>query len=176
MTKLTDQAVEAALRKMHGNISAAARSLDVTRHALQKRIGNNADLLQVLTDCRETMVDDAESVLAQAVLAGEKWAVQYLLSTQGHKRGYALKHVVSGDRDAPIHLHHSGSISHEPSLEAADAQFAEALAAQAGANAEEKGPGEEAETGPEAGPEAGPGPRPGPRPDPDAAEDGAAGA
>jgi Bacterial regulatory protein, Fis family len=88
MTRLTVKAVAKALKKTHGNISAAARSLSVSRKAIQLRIHADPKLQRILIDERESQCDDAESMLAEAILAGEKWAVMFVLNTLGRSRGY----------------------------------------------------------------------------------------
>jgi hypothetical protein len=45
---------------------------------------------------RITLVDEAESKLREAVARGESWAVQYMLSHQGGKRGYGNKLEIKG--------------------------------------------------------------------------------
>jgi hypothetical protein len=86
--QLTDDAVGAALHKTHGNISAAARSLSCTRRAIQIRIEKSAELQQIVTDARESMVDLAESALRRAVKEGDGWAVCFTLKCLGKARGY----------------------------------------------------------------------------------------
>lgn len=135
MAKLTKTGVDKALHEMHGNISAAARALSVTRHALDKYIRENPELQQFIFDARESMADDAETALNEAVLAAEPWAVKYALSCL---RGstYAERTILAGDKDSPLNINHSGKISHAPSIQAEDAAFAETLAAAATAGAE----------------------------------------
>jgi hypothetical protein len=88
MAKLTGEAVEAALIKTHGNVSAAARILSVTRRALTLRMEKNPALAQLVIDARESMVDDAEGALHKAVQSGEGWAVCFTLKCLGKPRGY----------------------------------------------------------------------------------------
>lgn len=104
MAKLTQQGIKKTLVKMHGNISAAARALGVSRYAIQKRINEDEELKKVVTDARESMVDDAESALAKAILDGEAWAVCFTLKTQGRGRGYVEKteHEHTGKDGGPI--------------------------------------------------------------------------
>src|ERR1051326_3547732 len=103
MAKLTCTIVAKALHETHGNISAAARKLNVTRRAIQYRIGKDKALQELLIDARESLVDNAETALAEAVLRGEKWAVMYTLSTLGKSRGYTTRqeHAAAAD-GAPI--------------------------------------------------------------------------
>lgn len=106
MAKLTKNAVTKALTETHGNIAGAARKLGVSRRAIGKRIDADAALKQVVIDARETMLDDAERSLADAVKAGEAWAVCFCLKTQGRNRGYVERREqgveLSGPGGAPI--------------------------------------------------------------------------
>jgi transcriptional/translational regulatory protein YebC/TACO1 len=85
---LTAANVTAALRKHNGNMAAAGRSFGVTRQAVFDFVKHHPSLRSVVTDCRESMKDDAESVLQRAVKKGEAWAVCFYLKTQAKDRGY----------------------------------------------------------------------------------------
>jgi hypothetical protein len=85
--KLDDKAVETALRETHGNLAAVARRFDVARASVWK-FCQRRKLQQVLKDCREGMLDHAETALYSAVMNKEAWAVRYLLNCQGKGRGY----------------------------------------------------------------------------------------
>ena len=86
--KLTAEAVTAAIRDMNGNISAVAKRLGVCRQTVYNYIERHPSVKDVLTEARETMIDNAESVLYRAVLNGEAWAVCFFLKCQGNSRGY----------------------------------------------------------------------------------------
>lgn len=94
MSKLTNNSVRDALMDSHGNISAAARSLGVTRQALQFRIEKNPELAQIVIDARESRVDIAEDKLGESLLLREAWAVCFTLKTLGKSRGYVEKQEV----------------------------------------------------------------------------------
>ena len=66
MAKLTQGGVKTALQRTHGNISAAARMLNVSRRAIAKRIDADPELTQAVTDAPESMVDEAEAALLEA--------------------------------------------------------------------------------------------------------------
>jgi hypothetical protein len=95
-TKLTAKAVTAAIRDMNGNISAVARRLGVCRQTVYSYIERHPSVKDVLTEARETMIDNAESALYRAVLNGEAWAVCFFLKTQGKSRGYVERQEVTG--------------------------------------------------------------------------------
>jgi hypothetical protein len=108
MTKLTNIGVEKALLKMQGNVSAAARARGVTRAAIHYRINKNPALQQIVFDCRETIADDAETMLAAQVLAGDGAQIRYALSTIGRNRGYGQKSTMElvGANGQPIDVKH----------------------------------------------------------------------
>ncbi len=95
-SKLTAESVTAAIRDMNGNISAVARRLGVCRQTVYFYIERDPSVKDVLTEARETMLDNAESSLYRAVLAGEAWAVCFFLKTQGKARGYVERQEVTG--------------------------------------------------------------------------------
>ena len=95
-TKLTAEAVTAAIRDMNGNISAVARRLGVCRQTVYSYIERHPSVKDVLVESRETMIDNAESALYRAVLNGEAWAVCFFLKTQGKSRGYVERQEVTG--------------------------------------------------------------------------------
>jgi hypothetical protein len=99
MAKLTAASVDAKLREHHGNVAAVGRAFGVTRQAVADFIKRRPVLQAVCTDCRQTMMDDAESALYAAVLAGEPWAVKFYLRTQARERGYTERYQFdhSGD-------------------------------------------------------------------------------
>lgn len=71
-----------------GNVSAVARQIKVTRAAVARVISLDPNLKQVLADSRESMVDDAESMLHAAIADREAWAICFTLKTLGKSRGY----------------------------------------------------------------------------------------
>jgi len=86
--RITTKQVEAALIARTGNVSAAARSLGVSRAWVDMLIKRSEKLKQVVHDARQSMCDNAESSLNRAVLNGEAWAVCFTLKTQAKDRGY----------------------------------------------------------------------------------------
>jgi hypothetical protein len=88
IAKLTHKAVAAALMATHGNISAAARSLSVTRKAIQQRIKQVPGLQEAVTEARESAKDNIESALEVQALDGNIAAICFFLKTQAKERGY----------------------------------------------------------------------------------------
>jgi hypothetical protein len=89
LSSLKPKQVEDALKKCFGNIASAARVLGVDRASVWRAIKRWPELELVLDSMRETMLDNAETALNKAILAGESWAVCFFLKTQGKKRGYS---------------------------------------------------------------------------------------
>lgn len=83
-----------ALGKAIGNMTAAARLLGVTRGALYLFIKKNPDLETVVKDCREEMIDAAESALYSAITKEQPWAVCFSLKCLGKDRGYIERQEV----------------------------------------------------------------------------------
>ena len=101
-TKLTAESVTAAIRDMNGNVSAVAKRLGVCRQTVYTYIDRHPSVKDVLAESRETMLDNAESSLYRAVLAGEAWAVCFFLKTQGKRRGYVERQEVTGAEGGAI--------------------------------------------------------------------------
>lgn len=85
---LTNEQIASALVKKAGNISAAAKALNVTRQTLHNHIKDDADLQQIVADAREAMVDVAESEALKQIKLGNTAMIIYTLKTLGRARGY----------------------------------------------------------------------------------------
>lgn len=96
MRRITNADVEQHIEPTKGNVAAIARALGTSRGTVWNRIQSSPPLQKLLADARETMLDNAESSLYRAVLAGEAWAVCFFLKTQGKSRGYVERQEVSG--------------------------------------------------------------------------------
>ncbi len=77
------------LTDMRGNISATVRAVGRSRRAIYHRIEKSPFLKATVEEARETILNEAESVLFEAVKRGEGWAVCFLLKTIGKNRGYS---------------------------------------------------------------------------------------
>lgn len=86
--KFTDAQGEQALLAHYGNVSAAARALEVDHSTLWNRIKRSERLRIAREEAEEIALDIAEASLLEAVKQGEAWAVCFLLKTRGKKRGY----------------------------------------------------------------------------------------
>lgn len=76
------------LIKVKGNVMQAAKNMDLPRSTLSGYIQADDSLVELLNECRQEIVDNAETALHRAVLTGEAWAVCFTLKTQGKNRGY----------------------------------------------------------------------------------------
>lgn len=98
----TEAQYAAAIKKARGLLSAAAEALGVDRRTVYRAIERWPDLQAVVEEARERMTDLAEASLYQKVTAGEPWAVQFYLKTQGKHRGYVERTEFAGVGDQPI--------------------------------------------------------------------------
>lgn len=104
--------IEAALRRVLGNISEAAKILRVPRTSLTRWVASDPELTAVRDECREVLVDKAETALL-AILEDPKHPkhatmVIYVLRSQGRARGWGQKveveHVAPARTDVPSDL------------------------------------------------------------------------
>jgi hypothetical protein len=79
-----------------GNVAAVARSYGVSRVAVYNWVSESAGCRQALEDARETMLDNAESILYKKVLEGSTPELLFFLKTQGKRRGYVERSEVTG--------------------------------------------------------------------------------
>lgn len=86
--QLNSENIARLLNKYKGNITAVARALNVTRQTVYTHIKNNPDLEIALDDSRESMLDNAESMLYKHISEGNVTALIFFLKTQGKSRGY----------------------------------------------------------------------------------------
>lgn len=96
--------VEQAIRDKAGNLSLVATFFDVSRTTIYKFLDAHPDLLAVVTEARETMIDNAESALYKAVLKGDVRAITFFLRTQGRSRGYVERMETTGKDGGPVEI------------------------------------------------------------------------
>lgn len=97
--RLTVTDIERALKDSHGLISKAAGLLGCHRSTLHQRIKDNPRLQEFVEQCREDVLDLAESQLFEALQRGEAWAIQFTLRTIGKERGYCERHQQEIERE-----------------------------------------------------------------------------
>jgi hypothetical protein len=93
---ITVQAIKDAIKLKRGNISAVARSFDVSRNAIDNRINKSDVLKAALQEARNTMLDNAETALYDDALNGNTTALIFFLKTQGKSRGYIERQEHTG--------------------------------------------------------------------------------
>lgn len=86
--KILVEDVAPLIERHRGNVKAMADELGVSRRTVDRRINESVKLQEALRQSRQTMIDNAESVLYNKVLAGNMTAVIFFLKTQGKNRGY----------------------------------------------------------------------------------------
>jgi phage terminase large subunit len=94
--KITKALINEQINKMHGNLSAVSRSVGRSRNWMYQYIEKHPDLWDTINEARETMLDNAESVLYQKVLAGSTPELLFFLKTQGKRRGYVERQEITG--------------------------------------------------------------------------------
>ena len=85
-----------------GNLAAIARKLGVGRTTVQRRCAESTQLTEALAAARETMLDNAESVLYSRVLEGHTAELLFFLKTQGYRRGYVERREITGADQGPL--------------------------------------------------------------------------
>ncbi len=82
-----DQAAE-ALRKGNGMLSVAAEILGCHRNTIYNYLKDHPELKDIVEECRETLVDEAEQILLKKVKEEDMRCVMFVLRTLGRHRGY----------------------------------------------------------------------------------------
>ena len=86
--RYTREQVEQALQECRGLLFLAAEKLGCQSKTVIAYMHRYPVLYQIVQELRGRRVDLGEAVLDKAVMAGEPWAVMFLLRTQGKDRGY----------------------------------------------------------------------------------------
>ena len=100
--RYTPEQVIAALQQTKGLVSLAARKLGCTPRTVRNYAERYEDVAGALYEERQHLLDTAELALHNAVLAQERWAVEYTLSTLGRERGYVKREEVTGKNAQPL--------------------------------------------------------------------------
>lgn len=102
--ELNAETVIARIVEYKGNLAAVARSFQMSRQTLYKYIKGKPTVLAAVEEARETMIDNVESALYSAALAGEAWAVCFFLKTQGKHRGYIERTEHTGAEGGALNI------------------------------------------------------------------------
>ncbi len=105
--RLKQKDIEKALRVAGGNVTGAADRLGVPRSTLYRRIKQSKRLQEVLEECREVLIDEAEAALTRRVRQGHMSAVTFVLKTLGKNRGYVERQEIehSGLHELVVKVH-----------------------------------------------------------------------
>ena len=96
-TKVPIENVLAVLREERGLLFVAARRLGISAATIRGYAERFPEVAETIQEERGRLIDVAEGKLADAVQAGEGWAVRYALSTIGKDRGYVERVEHSGE-------------------------------------------------------------------------------
>jgi hypothetical protein len=103
--RYTVEQVLGALNACNGLVYLAAEKLGCTSQTICNYQNRHACIREAVLEKRGRRVDIGEAMLDKAVLAGEGWAVQFLLRTQGKDRGYVQAvQMEGGERPLVVRL------------------------------------------------------------------------
>lgn len=95
MKKPDTSVIESSIVKAFGNLSTAAKSLQVERATLYRWIEQEG-LEEAVQEGRNRRLDFAESMLDKGMQEGNMTAIIFYLKTQGKSRGYIERQEVTG--------------------------------------------------------------------------------
>ncbi len=98
--RYTPEQVIDALQQTKGLVSLAAHRLGCTPRTVRNYVHRYEDVAEALYEERQHLLDTA--ALYNAVLAQERWAVEYTLSTLGRERGFVKREEVTGKHGQPL--------------------------------------------------------------------------
>ena len=107
MREFTEQEILEAIQDTGGIINKIAQKLNCDWHTADKYISKYESSKIALQDERQTLIDDSENVIRNAVRSGDVQSAKFVLTTLGKKRGYTEKTEVehSGDMSITINRH-----------------------------------------------------------------------
>jgi len=99
-TDYTEEEIAQAIEECGGYISGIAKRLGTSCEAIGAFIKSRPELRDLQLDMQEEMLDEAEKGLRKAVYAEKAWAIQFVLSRLGKRRGYGQKLEVEASVDS----------------------------------------------------------------------------
>ncbi|HEU5013965.1 MAG TPA: hypothetical protein VFT66_15700 [Roseiflexaceae bacterium] len=100
MKRFTVAHIAPLIEKYNGNLAAVARHCKVPRTTIYNHLQRSPELRQALQSARESMLDNAESKLYDAILnRNDTTALIFFLKTQGRTRGYSEKLDIAMSQD-----------------------------------------------------------------------------
>ncbi len=102
MPRYTNEQIAEALHATKGMKYLASRRLQCSPQTIINRVAASPALQAIVAQEHGERLDTAELKLHEAVLAGEAWAVKYILSNQGKDRGFTERQEHTGEGGGPI--------------------------------------------------------------------------
>lgn len=99
---VSEKAIIKALDANGGNVSAAARTIGITRRGLSKRISESDALQEALEGFRDELLDEAIDQTKTLVNQGFWPAINKVLGTLGRKEGFSDRLELTGADGAPV--------------------------------------------------------------------------
>lgn len=100
----TDQDIVQAIRAANGLLSVAAEKLGCSRRTIELRAKESEEVREAISTAQERELDEAESQLGKAVRAGKAWAIIFILSTLGKKRGFTKQQIIDMNQHIIVDL------------------------------------------------------------------------
>jgi len=94
--------IQKAIPECNGVKKYLAEKLNVDRQTIYRYFKKHPDLEDEIQEYLNSITDQAEHHLIEAVRAGNSWAVRYWLSTRGKHRGYTTKSEATFNGMSPM--------------------------------------------------------------------------
>ncbi len=106
--KINRKELITVIYKKQGILSQVAREMGVTLPTIYNYRDKYKSVAAAIISARDTfdveLVDEGEIKLREAVRNGEAWAVKYVLSTKGKRRGYVERQEITGADNEPLKI------------------------------------------------------------------------
>ena len=86
--EISNEKIIEVLEQKAGLIQPTAKALNIARRTLYYWIEDDKELQEAVKQCRESMIDMAESTLLTKIKDGDTTSTIFYLKTQGKQRGY----------------------------------------------------------------------------------------
>lgn len=107
---ITIAQAKAALKRNHGSILLAARSLKITYQSLHERVGKHADLQTFIREIDASLIAQARSNVAEALAKKDKTTSRWYLEKRDKEFAPKLETSLSEDSLAAIVAAFGGSV------------------------------------------------------------------
>ena len=95
----TKTQLEDAMRQSNGKVALAAGILKCCVKTIYNRMDKWPEIREIMDEVKIRRIDVAETKLEQAVMAGEAWAIKFILENQAQDRGYGRSLKLEGGLD-----------------------------------------------------------------------------